>query len=399
MGEIYNQALALYLRGNFSGAMERLATDFGESKEEERKSFLLGSKIMLQNFGTGFPIEQGKETLLSSIDMACQRSETIEQLTDAEWDLLSTLESIIPKALSTSLEQLKRKPNLTQYQQHIPLYLELSQLRVDIMMRIRSCALIDRLAEEAGLPVADFRKTHFTKTPEMIEDEAIAKLEYEFERSIFENLKSYHQQNDHCTMEYAQTIGNNIIQCNAMLDCLAGNVEQNSSMSAPEVQCERLLKHAEILRYVLESVLHVNGSTVPILGTGSGRKSSINQLRTIYKKVEELDPGFVAPSLPPESVPLITVEPSGGCYVATAVYGSYDCPEVWTLRRFRDNILAPSWYGRAFIRTYYATSPKLVKWFGKTHWFKNMWKPKLDRLVKRLNREGIADTPYQDRQW
>lgn len=25
-----------------------------------------------------------------------------------------------------------------------------------------------------------------------------------------------------------------------------------------------------------------------------------------------------------------------GCYVATCVYGSYDCPEVWTLRRFRD---------------------------------------------------------------
>lgn len=23
---------------------------------------------------------------------------------------------------------------------------------------------------------------------------------------------------------------------------------------------------------------------------------------------------------------------SGGCYVATCVYGSYDCPEVWTLR-------------------------------------------------------------------
>ena len=27
---------------------------------------------------------------------------------------------------------------------------------------------------------------------------------------------------------------------------------------------------------------------------------------------------------------------SGGCYVATAVYGSYDCPEVWVLRRYRD---------------------------------------------------------------
>ena len=31
---------------------------------------------------------------------------------------------------------------------------------------------------------------------------------------------------------------------------------------------------------------------------------------------------------------------SGGCYVATCVYGSYDCPQVWTLRRFRDNTLA-----------------------------------------------------------
>ena len=24
----------------------------------------------------------------------------------------------------------------------------------------------------------------------------------------------------------------------------------------------------------------------------------------------------------------------GGCYIATAVYGSYDCPQVWTLQRF-----------------------------------------------------------------
>lgn len=62
---------------------------------------------------------------------------------------------------------------------------------------------------------------------------------------------------------------------------------------------------------------------------------------------------------------------TGGCYVATAVYGSYDCPQVWTLRRFRDYTLAETWYGRAFIRTYYAISPTLVKWFGKTDWFKN----------------------------
>lgn len=90
---------------------------------------------------------------------------------------------------------------------------------------------------------------------------------------------------------------------------------------------------------------------------------------------------------------------SGGCYVATAVYGSYDCPQVWTLRRYRDFTLAETWYGRAFIRTYYAISPTLVKWFGNTNWFKKLWKGKLDRMVSKLNNKGVENTPYEDKQW
>lgn len=89
---------------------------------------------------------------------------------------------------------------------------------------------------------------------------------------------------------------------------------------------------------------------------------------------------------------------SGGCYVATSVYGSYDCPEVWTLRRFRDYSLATTWYGRIFVYAYYAISPTIVKWFGKTEWFNRFWKHKLDRFVKSLNDIGVANTPYNDRQ-
>lgn len=88
-----------------------------------------------------------------------------------------------------------------------------------------------------------------------------------------------------------------------------------------------------------------------------------------------------------------------GCYVATAVYGSYDCPQVWTLRRFRDYTLAETWYGRTFIHTYYAISPTLVKWFGHTQWFKNLWKPTLDKMVEKLNADGVEATPYIDRNW
>ncbi len=85
-----------------------------------------------------------------------------------------------------------------------------------------------------------------------------------------------------------------------------------------------------------------------------------------------------------------------GCYVATAVYGSYDCPEVWTLRRFRDFSLSGSFAGRAFIKVYYAISPTLVKLFGESGWFKSFWKSRLDKMVKWLNDKGYADTPYKD---
>ncbi len=88
---------------------------------------------------------------------------------------------------------------------------------------------------------------------------------------------------------------------------------------------------------------------------------------------------------------------SGGCYIATCVYGSYDCPQVWTLRRFRDYTLNATWYGRLFIRCYYKISPTLVKWFGETKWFRGFWKSKLDRMVASLNNKGIENTAYKDK--
>lgn len=93
----------------------------------------------------------------------------------------------------------------------------------------------------------------------------------------------------------------------------------------------------------------------------------------------------------------IVEEKKGGCYVATCVYGSYDCPEVWTLRRFRDYTLDKTWYGRLFIKTYYATSPIAVKLFGRYKWFKNLFKAPLNNMVNKLKEEGYQDTPYSDK--
>lgn len=120
-------------------------------------------------------------------------------------------------------------------------------------------------------------------------------------------------------------------------------------------------------------------------------------LKSIKDKIKEYEPEYNAAET--ANTTTSSSSSSGGCYVATAVYGSYDCPEVWTLRRFRDYTLAKSFFGRLFIRTYYAISPTLVKWFGKTEWFKNLWKPTLDKMVAKLNADGVEDTPYEDKIW
>lgn len=50
-------------------------------------------------------------------------------------------------------------------------------------------------------------------------------------------------------------------------------------------------------------------------------------------------------------------ESSGGCFIATATYGSPLAPEVITFRQFRDETLLPSKLGSAFVRFYYFVSP------------------------------------------
>ena len=85
-----------------------------------------------------------------------------------------------------------------------------------------------------------------------------------------------------------------------------------------------------------------------------------------------------------------------GCYIATCVYHSYDCPEVWALRRYRDNYLSNHSFGRAFIKLYYSTSPTIVKLFGKTKWFNIIFKKYLDKKVNVLKKKGYSTSPYND---
>ena len=77
-----------------------------------------------------------------------------------------------------------------------------------------------------------------------------------------------------------------------------------------------------------------------------------------------------------------------GCYIATAVYGSYDSPEVLVLRQFRDNVLSKYLCGRYFINLYYAISPFLVKYIGKNKTFLCIGRLVLDKFVSRIKHFG-----------
>ena len=114
-----------------------------------------------------------------------------------------------------------------------------------------------------------------------------------------------------------------------------------------------------------------------------------------YGKARQYDPSFYCK----KPMNARSTGSSDGCYIATAVYGSYDCPPVWTLRRFRDESLSLTAPGRLLIRLYYRISPTLVKLFSDRRWFRHIWRNRLDRLVGKLRAKGYSDKPYMDIDW
>jgi tetratricopeptide (TPR) repeat protein len=73
---------------------------------------------------------------------------------------------------------------------------------------------------------------------------------------------------------------------------------------------------------------------------------------------------------------------SGACYIATMAYGDYDHSQVRILRRYRDEVLARSFLGRAFIRVYYTTSPYLVTVLTNKKNINSIIRRLLDKWIK-----------------
>ena len=70
-----------------------------------------------------------------------------------------------------------------------------------------------------------------------------------------------------------------------------------------------------------------------------------------------------------------------GCFIATAVYGSNNSPEVKLLRLWRDTFLLKRYFGRIFVKFYYKVSPYLAFVIEKNKLFKILFRYVIDRFL------------------
>ncbi len=186
---------------------------------------------------------------------------------------------------------------------------------------------------------------------------------------------------------------------------LIGDNSCINNMGLDEYELNDIKKEIETIKKLIENVKIYNPSydiyddeiveEIELLNWWIFGKYEEYTLST-YNRIKKINPNYVFDESVQNTIKSYTTQKKQGCYIATCVYGSYDCPSVWVLRRYRDYHLLKTWYGRCFVKLYYFISPKLVQTFGNSNWFKDLGKKKLDKLVKKLNNIGYENTRYYD---
>jgi hypothetical protein len=107
----------------------------------------------------------------------------------------------------------------------------------------------------------------------------------------------------------------------------------------------------------------------------------INRYRDLLKQLEQ--------GMPLEPHPAAVSQTKKGCFVATAAFATPFAPEVIALRKFRDDVLNHSAFGRAFIRIYYFASPTIASVISSSKFLRAVSRKVFIHLVSYLQRRNI----------
>lgn len=327
---------------------------------------------------------------------AMNSAKDLNAVIEADYQLRCTLMEWEGLLYLGRLEQMQDEVSLDSWRSYLKFKLEVMLSTTFTLTPIRKADRITELCNERNLSFDDFEKLCKEKNADaFFPAEALNDQTYLIGKTFFENTKATIEKNKYASAQFLAAFAPEALKRlytakTVIQSCIDDGIRDNEHI------LRNLKAKAEIQEYLLNAKVHPNGGTLSLLSGDRGK--DIDELKSTYAEIQKIEPNFQMPQLPEQNGEVSRAN-SGGCYIATAVYGSYDCPQVWTLRRYRDYTLAETWYGRAFVRTYYAISPTVVKWFGNTTWFKRMWRGKLDNMVQKLNDRGVENTPYADRPW
>jgi hypothetical protein len=97
-----------------------------------------------------------------------------------------------------------------------------------------------------------------------------------------------------------------------------------------------------------------------LIGCPATDLSTLNLFANDYEDNENSNIGN-----PGYNIPVSNSGGSGGCFIATAAYGSLVAPHVKILRNFRDRFLTTNILGKSFVNLYYQYSPPLASFITK----------------------------------
>ncbi len=391
-------AQALLEQGKYREASDVALACMSETLD--RKETMLAHLIVAKSFLARLPLGASRSTVKDISDMivlACDRAEMIEEIWEIERDVNQTILAWEIECIQKSLIEIENNPTINGPSD----YTKATCVRNEMLLHLSPICfapaypLVKQFCEEKGIDGKTYTDEYRPKYPWDELHETTSSLERESALRIFTKAKrDLASSSSIFNAEQMKAVFANVLLRLTVSDLLMDGVHRSKTCPT-NIRVLSLKDHIEILTFFLNARFTFNGSTALLLSDNDSREREKSKRQKLFQELTQYEANYTLP-------PLETFTPTksgGGCYVATAVYGSYDCPEVWTLRRYRDNTLAKTWYGRAFIHTYYAISPTLVKWFGNTSWFKKLWKGKLDRMVKALQENGYDSTPYVDRKW
>ena len=383
---IIQKAQTLFDNENYTESAD-LVLPLLNDNDVGKEATLLFTKIAL--FSAETPWDKNNIDLFyKSISASCKFVQSIDEYIDLEYETISAFKKWEKISYINILANLESNIDKTKLDKFLGIEFSYAMMLAQIVLLIGNDQHITDLLNKLGINRKDIESK--TDYPISITQDEKNTLILSTAYKIFGKTKEFLEDNNHGNPEYLENVAKKAIfefvYAEIMIDTIINQKEQQR-----EILLEALFKKAEIIEYSLGACLYPNGQQL-LMYRGTSRQEKTNDLQEIYIKINKLDSTF--------EVPELTTPPSdnnSGCYIATSVYGSYDCHEVWTLRRYRDDILSKNVIGKFFIYCYYKISPKLVKYFGKTNWFRNIWIFILNKTVKKLNNKGIKGTPYRDK--